>query len=138
MIKLFKQFIKESSSKNISFDGVDFGIDYELLSMLLVDITDEYDMFVSIEPSSRSSLIKKDDKSFCIVLDEGGYGELGKSVDYLEPQIFDWIETLDARLSLYGLYVSDSDYGHTDSEYEIVISFLGHKPIHKIDFQKTH
>ena len=126
MIKKFNQFIVESFSlKN------NFGITYDELKEIMYYITDEFmNLDWSVEHSSNSSLIEKDDNCFIIELYD-------KTIDfptdmpvlhYIEPKVFELISDVSSQLKQYGLEVYTSDFGSTDAYYELVISKIGHVP----------
>ena len=126
MIKKFNQFIVESFSlKN------NFGITYDELNEIMYYITDEFtNLDWSVENSSNSSLIEKDDNCFIIELYD-------KTIDfptdmpvlhYIEPKVFELISDVSSQLKKYGLEVYTSDFGATDAYYELVISKMGHVP----------
>jgi len=126
MIKKFNQFIVESFSlKN------NFGITYDELNEIMYYITDEFmNLDWSVEHSSNSSLIEKDDNCFIIELYD-------KTIDfpsdmpvlhYIEPKVFELISDVSSQLKQYGLEVYTSDFGATDAYYELVISKIGHVP----------
>jgi hypothetical protein len=114
----------------IFFNKVGFEITYQELDDILIYITDEFpELIYDIENSYQSSLITPDDNSFIITFSQDGESMLDLPVlHYLEPKIWSRIEDVNSQLRAYGLYVSDSDFGHTDAYYELVISKIGHKP----------
>ena len=104
-------------------------ITYDDLNDIMFEIIDEFlDLEWYVWNSKNSSLLKdkKDDKSFIIELVNK------KSSDdvlyYLEPKIWNLISNISNKLESYNLYVSGSDFGESDTQYEIVISEIGHKP----------
>lgn len=126
MIKRFQQFIKESLSLQN-----DFGITYGELDEIMYYITDEFqNLGWSVEDSSQSSLIEKDDNCFIIELYDK---TIGFPIDlpvlhYIEPKVFELISDVSSQLKQYGLEVYTSDFGATDAYYELVISKIGHVP----------
>jgi len=104
-------------------------ITYDDLNDIMFEILDDFpELEWYIWNSENSSLLKdkKDDKSFII--------ELVNKIDnkvlyYLEPKIWNLISNISNKLGLYNLYVSGSDFGEYDTQYEIVVSEIGHKPI---------
>jgi hypothetical protein len=127
----------------IFFNKVGFEITYKELDDILIYITDEFpELIYDIESSSQSSLIwvnntifsnisanTRNDNSFIITFSQDGESMWDLPVlHYLEPKIFSLIGDVNSQLRAYGLYVSDSDFGHTDAYYELVISKIGHKP----------
>jgi hypothetical protein len=119
MIKKFNQFILESFSlKN------NFGITYDELNEIMYYITDEFtNLDWSVEHSSNSSLIEKDDNCFIIELNNSP-----SLLHYIEPKVFELISDVSSQLKQYGLEVYTSDFGATDAYYELVISKIGHVP----------
>jgi hypothetical protein len=106
-------------------------ITYDDLNDIMFEILDDFpELEWYIWNSENSSLIKdkKDNKSFII--------ELANNIDnkvlyYLEPKIWNLISNISNKLDSYNLYVSGSDFGESDTQYEIVVSEIGHRPIIK-------
>ncbi len=126
MIKRFQQFITERFSLQN-----DFGVTYSELDEIMYYITDEFqNLGWSVEDSSQSSLIERDDNCFIIELYD-------KKIDfpsdmpvlhYIEPKVFELISDVSSQLKQYELVVYTSDFGSTDAYYELVISKIGHTP----------
>ena len=116
----------------IFFNKIGFEITYKQLDDILTYITetDEFPKLIyDIENSNQSSLITPDYNSFIITFSQDGESMWDLPVlHYLEPKIFNLIGDVNSQLRAYDLYVSDSDFGHTDAYYELVISKIGHKP----------
>lgn len=116
-------------SHEITFNKVGFEITYRELYDILNYITDEFpELIFDIENSNQSSLIEDDNNSFIITFQGEGDMFSADVLYYLEPKIFGLISDINSQLRPYDLYVSDSDFGHADIYYELVISKIGHKP----------
>lgn len=112
------------------FSLTKFGISYEEIQDILGYITDEFpELDYWVDNSLQSSLIETDENSFVIIFSEKGdtLHDLGV-LYYLEPKIWQLIESVDSQLRAHDLYVSASDFGEFDIYYELVISKVGHEP----------
>ena len=145
MIKKFNEYITESSSdREIEIDGSKFGIKYLDLRDILFYITDEFpELDYYIDSAKKSYILNPDDhfyndtkaelesdyykNSFIIIFDKDRVGDDSDLLYYLEPRIFDMIKSISSQLTAYGLTVYSSDFGTTDSEYELVISKIARK-----------
>lgn len=130
MISNYIQFITERVNI-ISRLKDDFGISYQDLGEILYHITDEFpSLEYSIEDSSQSSLVKKDDDCFVVIfnhkdIDSSGYLPV---LYYVEPKIFTLIGDVDIHLNEFNLCVYSSDFGESDAYYELVISKIEKTP----------
>lgn len=105
-------------------------LSYDELEDIMFEITDEFpELEWYVEESKHSHLLKEGcSKSFMIELvNKKSYRDY-ELLYYLEPKIFTLISEISKKLAIYNLYVSASDFGEGDTEYEIVISEIGHKP----------
>lgn len=132
-LKTFENF----NPSGIVFGTTDFEITYEDLSDLLVEITDEFpEIEWMIESSRHSKIIEMCKNSFILILchksinDEWGFGN--SSIAYIEPGIYEIIKNINSQLAAYDLYISNNDFEpFQESEYELVISKIGTKPVKK-------
>ncbi len=116
-------------SSEIVFNKVGFEITFEELYDILKYITDEFpELIYDIENSDQSALICKDNNSFIVCFQQEGDLHSIPVLHYVEPKIFSLISDVNAQLGAYGLYIFDSEFGHSDCYYELVISKKGHKP----------
>lgn len=128
---------KVNESKKLLFDGSPETstiethqkyIDYSDIGDIMFEITDEFpELEWYVWNSNHSSKTKGDDKSFVIELVKSKRDF--ETLYYLEPKIWKLIQNVSSKLESHGLYVSSSDFGETDSQYELVISEIGHKPV---------
>jgi hypothetical protein len=105
-------------------------LSHDELIEIMFEITDEFpELEWYVGESKYSNLLKEEcSKSFIIELvNEKSYRELY----YLEPRIFPLISEISNKLGMYSLYVSASDFAESDTQYEIVISEIGHSPLFK-------
>jgi hypothetical protein len=120
--------------KEIIINGTGFEISYEELYDILNYITDEFpELLYDIESPLQSSLIDtNDNNSFIITFSQDSESLLDLPVlYYIEPKIFELISYVNSQLGAYGLYISESDFGQSDCNYELVVSKIGHKPKNK-------
>ena len=62
--------------------------------------------------------------------DEWVFGS--SSIAYIEPGIYEIIKNINSQLAAYDLYISHNDFEpFQESEYELVISKIGTKPVEK-------
>jgi hypothetical protein len=119
-------YIKENSTyKNY--------LSYNELEDIMFEITDEFPELEWYVVESKYSYLLKEgcSKSFMIELvNKKSYRDY-ELLYYLEPKIFTLISEISNKLAIYNLYVSASDFGEGDTQYEIVISEIGHKPLLK-------
>ena len=123
MLKRYKDFINEGIN--------DYGMSYDDIREIAYYITDEFpNLTFSIEDSSQSSIIEKDDKSFIIEFYDSGINFPSDLpvLHYVEPKIHNLISDIDSQLKKYGLEVFYSDFGQNDAYYELVITEISHKP----------
>jgi UDP-N-acetylglucosamine 4,6-dehydratase len=89
---------------------------------------------VGIRPGEKihESLISEDENSFIIEIVDNEYSIFDSpSLTYVEPKIFQIIENISSQLKEYDLYVSNADFGYSDTTYELVISKIGTEPNNK-------
>lgn len=150
MINNFKQFIKESISNNIKFNGVDFNITEGELDEILVDIMDEienHNIIYYLTPFSSyyrtlsdNNWILSDEEQdidpeeyfkdcFFIVFEDGdGINNRNDGNDYqmynndIEYIIERKREILNEKFKLYNLSIKDNNYSDNDFEYFLAIS----------------
>ena len=81
-----------------------------------------------VDNSYQSAITEKDGNSFVVTLyDINQYSIYDQdNLYYLEPKIFDLIQNIDNKLSIYGLEVFASDFGHSDSTYQLIITKKGY------------
>lgn len=135
MIVKFLEFINESISNNIVIDSIEFGITEEELGEIFVDLMDELDnidyniesfdfyrTIISIEELNNTNSFVLCFENTIGIMDPDKH----MSNDYLlhneEGTIYKHLDTIEAKLELYGLRVALSDFGMNDNEYIIVIS----------------
>lgn len=100
-------------------------INYSDIDDIMYYLTDEFsDVSYSIEGSLHSSIIQPDSMSFIIEITNND----GSNLYYLEPKIFDITTDIDSQLKRFGLEIFYSDFGKTDTSYELVITKIGNKP----------
>lgn len=123
----------------IVFHGDKFEISHEELDDILKEITDEFfNLEYEVESSLQSSLIYDDVNSFVVCFNEKiENDEFPNVLYYLEPKIFNLIESINSQLKEFNLYISASDFGQTDAFYELVITRIGTTPVFRPRYQKT-
>lgn len=130
-VSRFLDFIKESV--NINSDGVDFGITYQELEEILIEIEDALPhLTYSIEDASwyeRNEYIEDSNNCFMVVFENAkGIEDPDRSIknDYFlyseESKITSMLEAVNDKLAIYDLYVREHDFAQCDYEYYLVIA----------------
>lgn len=100
-----------------------FGISTDMIKYIIMDVTDAFpDVYWHCGGSDESQLIKPSENAFIIYFESEGTSIFDKKTLYdFERYLQSSIEEIGNRLSEYGLTIYTTDFGLTDSEYEIVI-----------------